>query len=222
VLSAAAYTIVARGMGDESDPLTVTACQFTTATILVLPAVTFVWAMHVETAPSHVAARFWLAAIFVGVIGYAASFVLYNYAIARVRAAPASIIVNLIPVFGLASAVFWLGDSLTVARVLGAILIGLSVTIFTATELAEARNAAKVGERDTAESLTGPSLPATSSSSGWTGDGEGREDLTSRIPGPAPLARWCFAKRCLAATARTAAHQKYGEVVPMESEVGGS
>ena len=37
VLSAAAYTIVARGIGDESDPLTVTACQFTIATILVLP-----------------------------------------------------------------------------------------------------------------------------------------------------------------------------------------
>jgi drug/metabolite transporter (DMT)-like permease len=55
------------------------------------PAVTFVWAMHVETAPSHVAARFWFAAVFVGVIGYAASFLLYNYAIARVRAAPASI-----------------------------------------------------------------------------------------------------------------------------------
>jgi len=143
VLSAAVYTIVARGMGDGSDPLTVTACQFATATILILPAVTFVWAMHVETAPSHVAARFWFAAIFVGVIGYAASFLLYNYAIARVRAAPASIIVNLIPVFGLAGAVFWLGDSLTVARVLGAILIGLSVTIFAATELAEARNAAK-------------------------------------------------------------------------------
>src|SRR6202035_844500 len=61
----------------------------------------------------------------------------------RVRAAPASIIVNLIPVFGLASAVFWLGDSLTAARVLGAILIGLSVTIFTAAELAEARSDAK-------------------------------------------------------------------------------
>ena len=143
VLSAAAYTIVARGMGDESDPLAVTAWQFTTATILILPAVTCAWAMHVETAPSHVAARFWFAAILVGVIGYAASFVLYNYAIARVRAAPASIIVNLIPVFGLASAVFWLGDSLTVARVLGAILIGLSVTTFTAAELAEARKAAK-------------------------------------------------------------------------------
>jgi O-acetylserine/cysteine efflux transporter len=147
VLSAAAYTIVARGMGDESDPLTVTAYQFTTATILVLPAVTLLWALHVETVPSHVAARFWFAAIFVGVIGYAASFLLYNYAIARVRAAPASIIVNLIPVFGLASAVVWLGDPLTVARVLGAILIGLSVTIFAAAELADARNAARAGER---------------------------------------------------------------------------
>ena len=145
-------------MGDESDPLMVTACQFTTATILVLPAVTFVWTMHVETAPSHVAARFWFAAIFLGVVGYAASFLLYNYAIARVRAAPASIIVNLIPVFGLASAVVWLGDSLTVARVLGAILIGLSVTIFTATELAEARNTAKASVT-LSKALTGESLP---------------------------------------------------------------
>jgi hypothetical protein len=66
VLSAAAYTIVARGIGDESDPLTVTACQFTTATILILPAVTFVWAAHVETGPSHVAARFWFAAMLTG------------------------------------------------------------------------------------------------------------------------------------------------------------
>jgi O-acetylserine/cysteine efflux transporter len=174
VLSAAAYTIVARGMGDESDPLTVTACQFTTATILVLPAVTFVWAMHVEIVPSHVAAKFWFAAIFVGVIGYAASFVLYNYAIARVRAAPASIVVNLIPVFGLASAVCWLGDSLTVARVLGAILIGLSVTIFTATEVAEARNAAKAGEHDTAvvfrQALSGRNRQNRGSPEIW-GDG---------------------------------------------------
>src|ERR1700722_16438766 len=149
VLSAAAYTIVARGMGDGSDPLTVTACQFTTATILILPAVAFVWAPHAETPPSHVAARFWCAAIFVGVIGYAASFLLYNYAIARVRAAPAGIIVNLIPVFGLASAVFWLGDSLTAARVLGAIMIGLSVTIFTATEFGDVR-AARAGDSDPA------------------------------------------------------------------------
>ena len=135
VLSAAAYTIVASGMGSESDPLTVTACQFTTATILVLPAAALVWSTHIETPPGHVAGRYWLAAVGAGVIGYAASFLLYNYAIARVRAAPASIVVNLIPVFGLATAVLWLGDPLTVARGLGAALIGLSVTIFAVVEL---------------------------------------------------------------------------------------
>jgi O-acetylserine/cysteine efflux transporter len=146
VLSAAVYTIVARGMGEESDPITMTAYQFASATTLVLPAVSLVWATHAEAVPSHVAARFWLAAILMGVVGYAASFLLYNYAIARVRAAPASIIVNLIPVFGLASAVLWLDDSLTVGRVVGAILIGLSVTIFTAAELGQVRGAAKAAE----------------------------------------------------------------------------
>ena len=155
VLSAAAYTIVARGMGDESDPLTVTAYQFTTATILVVPVAAIVWATHVETPPTiHVALRFWFAAVVMGVIGYAASFLLYNYAIARVRAAPASIIVNLIPVFGLASAVFWLGDSLTAGRIAGAVLIGLSVTIFSAVELGDVRSAAKADERRAIEAPT--------------------------------------------------------------------
>ena len=161
VLSAAAYTIVARGMGEDSDPLTVTACQFAVATILVLPAAGFVWARHVEPAPSHVAARFWLAAVLLGVVGYAASFLLYNYAIARVRAAPASIIMNLIPVFGLTSAVCWLRDPLTAARIFGAVLIGLSVTIFTAIELGEARSAATAGAGDAAETPAWPpSAPA--------------------------------------------------------------
>jgi len=162
VLSAAAYTIVARGMGEESDPLTVTACQFAVATVVVLPVAAFVWARHVEPAPSHVAARFWIAAILLGVVGYAASFLLYNYAIVRVRAAPASIIMNLIPVFGLASAVCWLGDPLTAARIAGAILIGLSVTIFTAIELGEARTAAKAGERAGAEIQAGPPTASAS------------------------------------------------------------
>ncbi len=60
---------------------------------------------------------------------------------------------NLIPVFGLASAVLWLGDSLTVARILGAILIGLSVTIFTAAELGEEHSAGTPGERETAAAI---------------------------------------------------------------------
>src|ERR1700729_1048646 len=76
VLSAAAYTIVARGMGDEADPLTVTAYQFATATMLVLPAVAIAWATHAETPPSHVPVRYWVAAACLGVVGYAASFLL--------------------------------------------------------------------------------------------------------------------------------------------------
>ena len=160
VLSAAAYTIVARGMGEDSDPLTVTACQFAIATILVLPAAVFVWSTHVETIPRHVPGRFWLAAVLLGVIGYAASFLLYNHAIARVRAAAASIIMNLIPVFGLASAVCWLGDPFTVGRIIGAILIGLSVTIFTAAELGEARLAAKAGDHDANETPVGKAAPS--------------------------------------------------------------
>jgi O-acetylserine/cysteine efflux transporter len=194
VLSAAAYTIVARGMGDEFDPLTVTAYQFAAATILVVPAATFVWATHAETVPSHVAARFWLAAVLLGVIGYAASFLLYNYAIARVRAAPASIIVNLIPVFGLASAVCWLGDSLTAGRIFGAILIGLSVTIFTAIELGEVRRAARAAERDAAE--TPAPQPSPSAGAHLIAAGQWSAARPSWASGPAKIGNACPCAVC--------------------------
>jgi hypothetical protein len=62
---------------------------------------------------------------------------------------------NLIPVFGLASAVFWLGDPLTAARARGAILIGLSVMIFTAAELAEAHDVARAEAANVAPPAAG-------------------------------------------------------------------
>jgi O-acetylserine/cysteine efflux transporter len=145
VLSAAAYTIVARGLGDDSDPLTVTAYQFTAATVLISPAAAAVWISHTEPIPEHVAGRFWLVALLLGLLGYAASFLLYNYAITRVDAGPASVILNLIPVFGLAGAVVALGDPLTTPRLLGAALIGTSVAICAATEFGGSRAAASAG-----------------------------------------------------------------------------
>ncbi len=139
VLSAAAYTIVARGLDGGCDSLTLTAYQFSIASLLVLPVATGAWATHTEAMPTQVSARYWLAALVVGILGYAGSFVLYNFAIVRVAAGPASIIINLIPVFGLISAVLWLGDAMTPPRVIGASLIGISVLIFAAIELRDAR-----------------------------------------------------------------------------------
>ena len=133
-LSAAAYTIVARRLSPEEDPLSVTAVQFTTATVLAVPMALVAWGTGAERVPAGVEPRYVVAAALVGVVGFAGSFVLYNFAIATVEAAPAAIIINLIPAVGLASAVAWLGEPLTMYAAVGAMLICASVAIFAALE----------------------------------------------------------------------------------------
>lgn len=129
-LCAAAYTIVARGISPDEDSLTVTAHQFGFATLMVLPLAACSWISGAEPVPAGVPLRFWVVAGLVGILGFGASFLLYNAAIVWVAAGPAGVIINLAPAFGLASAVLWLGESLTTARAIGAALIGLSVALF--------------------------------------------------------------------------------------------
>ena len=129
-LSAAASTIVARRIAEEGDPLAVTAHQFAVATALVVPLTVVRWAAGAEALPVGVPLRFWAVAALAGIFGFGASFALYNTAIVSVAAGPAGVIINLAPAFGLASAVIWLGETLTLGRVLGALLIAVSVGLF--------------------------------------------------------------------------------------------
>jgi drug/metabolite transporter (DMT)-like permease len=140
-LCAAVYTIIARGLDVGDDPMCVTAIQFTAATAVAFPVAGVAWATGAETVPTHVDARFVAAAALVGIVGFAGSFVLYNYAIATVEAAPAAVIVNLIPAVGLLSAVVLLGERPTSYALTGAVLICLSVVLFGALEALATRGA---------------------------------------------------------------------------------
>jgi O-acetylserine/cysteine efflux transporter len=129
-LCAAAYTILARGLSPTEDPLSVTAVQFTVASVAALPAALLALAAGHERLPLSVDGRFLVVAALVGVVGYAGSFVLYNTAITAVHAAPAAVVINLIPAVGFLSAVALLGEPLTPYDVSGALLICASVAIF--------------------------------------------------------------------------------------------
>ena len=129
-LAAAAYTVVARGLAPEEDPLSVTAHQFAVATVVLLPLAGSRWSTGAEALPAGVPVQFWLVVAAVGVLGFAAAFLLYNAAITEIEAGPAAVIINLSPAFGLASAVLWLGEPLTPQRILGACLITVSVVLF--------------------------------------------------------------------------------------------
>lgn len=130
VLSAAIYTIVARGLPSQGGSLAITALQFVAATVVVLPLAVLRWTDAAEPLPLDVAPRFWIVAVLVGTLGGAVAFLLYNSAIVHVSAGAAGVIINLAPAFGLASAVLLLDETLTKERILGAMLIGLSVALF--------------------------------------------------------------------------------------------
>jgi drug/metabolite transporter (DMT)-like permease len=140
VLSAALYTIAARRFSDGSDVLSLTAWQFTVAAAVALPAAVTRLASGAEAGlPAGVPARYWVAAVLVGVAGYGLSFLLFNRAIGETEAGWAAIVLNLIPVFGFLSAVVFLGEHVSPGEAGGAALVGASVLYFT---LAERRAAA--------------------------------------------------------------------------------
>jgi O-acetylserine/cysteine efflux transporter len=136
VLSASLYTIAAKRFDDGSDALSLTAWQFTAATLVSLLVTTARWTAEAGTVPT--APRFWLIAALVGAAGFGASFLLFNTVIVQIDAGRAAIVLNLIPVFGVVSAVAFLREGVTSRDALGAVLIGSSVLYFTIADHREA------------------------------------------------------------------------------------
>jgi drug/metabolite transporter (DMT)-like permease len=137
VLSASSYTIVAKRWADDTDPLLLTAHQFAVATLLVVGVAGTRWGTGISDLPTSIAPRYWAAAVLVGIFGYGLSFLLFNTCIDQVTAGTTAIVLNLIPAFGVVTAVAWLGESLTSGMALGALLIAGSVVAFLIKERAE-------------------------------------------------------------------------------------
>lgn len=134
VLSGSTYTVVMKRFSQEQDALALTTYQFTAATALALLVVGGRWAAGTGDVPTAVQAKFWLAAALVGICGFAVSFVLFNATISRVKAGSASIVLNSIPLFGVLTALIFLGERLRLDSVLGASLIAISVGCFLVVE----------------------------------------------------------------------------------------
>jgi drug/metabolite transporter (DMT)-like permease len=132
ILAAAGYVLIARDLADSIDPLTMTAHQFAFGLLAVLP-----WGGRelagagLGSLAGHTPGS-WLVALAIGVISFAGSFLLYNYALAHVQASRAGIVLNLMPVFGVLSAIVVLHERIGVAQVCGAALVIASIFIFPA------------------------------------------------------------------------------------------
>ncbi len=132
VLAAAGYVLLAGRLEDGTNPVSMTAWQFTFGLLFTLPFLVLRWGLGTETPRAHIPPSAWLAALMVGGIGFTASFLLYNSVVTKVAASVSGMMLNLIPLFGLAAAVLVLGERVTTLQVAGGILIVVGVGAFPA------------------------------------------------------------------------------------------
>jgi O-acetylserine/cysteine efflux transporter len=162
VLSASLYSVVAKRFASDGDgdALSLTTWQFTAATAVALAVATARWTASPGHLPSAVAPRYWLAAAAVGVGGFGLSFLLYNTVISAVDVGWAAIVLNLIPVFGLASSVIFLREDPARTSVIGACLIGGSVACFTVCDSRAAQTSQLTADTPAAQPDGVPNLDA--------------------------------------------------------------
>lgn len=118
-----------RVLGDDVDPVTMTAHQMSFAALATLPLLAWQWRAHGGIAGPATHPSAWPAAVACG-IALAAGFLLYNYAIAGVPVATAGMVLNTLPVFGVAAAIAFLGERITGAQVAGAAVILVAFFLF--------------------------------------------------------------------------------------------
>lgn len=130
--AAAIYVTLAAKTAPSVDTVTMTTYQFSFATVFVLPLAVLPWLTGQEPPPTTVAPRFWLAAMFVGGVCFALSYLLYNHAITQVPAGMAGVILNMVPVIGVLTAVVFLSERLTAWHIAGAVLVVGGIMLFPA------------------------------------------------------------------------------------------
>jgi drug/metabolite transporter (DMT)-like permease len=120
--SAASVLVVAR-LSVRASTLEITAYQFGFGFLFTLPVTGLLWATGAEPVPSTDQAPHLLAAVGVGLGGFALAYLLYNYAIGRVRISTAGAALNLIPLVGVLSALVLLGERLPLVAWIASVLI---------------------------------------------------------------------------------------------------
>jgi drug/metabolite transporter (DMT)-like permease len=121
--------LTGRVLDDDADPLTVTAYQLGFAALATVPLLGWQWQAAGALGGPAARPAAWAAAIACG-IALAAGFLFYNHAIARVPVTTAGMILNTLPVFGVAAAVTLLGERLTWAQAAGAAVILVAFFLF--------------------------------------------------------------------------------------------
>ncbi|CAM3914179.1 DMT family transporter [Kibdelosporangium persicum] len=129
-LAAAIYVILAAKVAPTVDSLSMTSYQFLWGVLLSLPFAVFQWSTGAEAVPVDVSWHFWVVAAMIGGVGFAGSFLVYNYVIKFIPAGLAGVTLNLVPLFGVLTAIIFLGEHLTFWTIAGGIAVIAGIMMF--------------------------------------------------------------------------------------------
>ena len=128
-LASAASVLMVNRLTARAATLEITAYQFGFGFLFTIPVIAVVWATGYEAVPGTAQLPQVAAAVGIGVVAFALAYAAYNYAVGRVAVNTAGIALNLIPFFGVASAVLLLRERLTGIEWIagGVIIAGLAI-----------------------------------------------------------------------------------------------
>jgi drug/metabolite transporter (DMT)-like permease len=122
----ALYTILAKRLA-AAPQLTITAYSTTIGTALLIPLVL----IELKSAPIPViTTQGWLGIVYLGVISTAGGSLLYNRSLTHLDASQTAAFLNLLPIFGVAIAVIFLGETVSALQLVGGgmVLLGVWIT----------------------------------------------------------------------------------------------
>ncbi|GES34227.1 DMT family transporter [Streptomyces angustmyceticus] len=129
-LGASASVIVVSRLAADASALELTAYQFGFGFLCTIPVMAVVWSTGAEPVPGAAQLPHIAAAMAIGITGFALGYLAYNYAISKVAVGVAGMALNLIPLFGVVVAVLWLGENLSLPKVIGGALILVGIFLF--------------------------------------------------------------------------------------------
>jgi drug/metabolite transporter (DMT)-like permease len=127
VLACGIYTVAVRQLMGNDSTLTVILVQQTAALVFSLSVLAFAGLFNFSAATNEVSVGAWASAALSGVLYYALAYWFYLTGLRRIPAGVAGSFINLIPIFGIATAHLFLDERLTGRQWIGAVVIVVSV-----------------------------------------------------------------------------------------------
>jgi drug/metabolite transporter (DMT)-like permease len=125
---AALYVVLSGRIAAQADPVTLVAWQQTVALGMALFALPLEWAWRSQPMELPGSASVWLLAAASGVVQYVLAFSFYMAALKTIHANVAGSYLNLVPIFGIAGAAFFLGELISMQQLVGAAITLVAVT----------------------------------------------------------------------------------------------